>query len=105
MAHRLAAAGQRSVRRRPIRPDNLVAQTPFQNRAWAIAQTAHSRADRADARILMRMVEVVDEGDYGSLSQLCKALRPGYREQLGTIPESASEDAPGEGGAPALGDV
>ena len=78
-------------------------QTPFQKRAWAIAQRAHSSADRADARILMCMVEAIDEGDYASLRQFAVALRAGYRDQLGTIPTSPRDDGDGAAGAEVSG--
>ncbi len=74
-------------------------QTDFQRRAFTIVQVAHSAADRADARILMRMVELVDEGDYPGLVQMAKALQARYREQLGAIP--AADDARAGGDGPA----
>lgn len=66
-----------------------MSQSAFQRRAWVLAQEAHSAADRADARILLRMIEVVDQGDYGALAQLVQALRAPYRERLGEIPAEA----------------
>ena len=74
---------------------STLSQTIFQRRAWYVAQNAHSAADRADARILMRMIELVDQGDYTALDQLAQALQVEYRELLGEIPESSMQDPPG----------
>ena len=40
----------------------------------------------------MRMIEVVDLGDYGSLTQLAQALQADYRDQLGEIPARMDDD-------------
>ncbi|MFK7739547.1 MAG: hypothetical protein AB8H80_04420 [Planctomycetota bacterium] len=72
--------------------NTYVTQTPFQQRAWALAQRAHSSADRADARILMTMVEAIDDGDYDGLAELVLALRSNYRQSLGDVPRSSQQD-------------
>lgn len=69
-----------------------MSQTSFQRRAWSVAQNARSSADRADARILMRMIELVDRGDYEALETLAKALQAEYREGLGIVPAESGED-------------
>jgi hypothetical protein len=61
-----------------------LSQTSFQRRAWSVAENARSSSDRADARILMRMIELVDCGDYDALEPLAKALQAEYR----TLPAS-----------------
>jgi len=63
-----------------------VPQTDFQRRAFELAQHAHSETDLADARILMRIVEAVDEGDFAGLQQYTQALQGTYRQQLGPVP-------------------
>lgn len=72
-----------------------MSHTAFQQRAWAAAQAAHAAADRADARILLRMIEFVDCGDYEALGPLVKALQEAYRQKLGSVPASCDEDAAG----------
>jgi hypothetical protein len=69
-----------------------VHQTPFQRRLWVLARDAHAAGDRADARILMRMIEAIDEGDYPTLGMLAQALRPGYRERIGPVPGDRARD-------------
>lgn len=69
-----------------------VKQSIFQQRVWRVAQNAHAVADRADARILMRMIEVVDDGDYVDLPELAKALREPYRQSIGVIPADRTDD-------------
>lgn len=64
-------------------------QSEFQRRAFAIAQQAHSAADRADARILMSIVDAIDERDFESLPQLTQAVQAKYRSQLGDVPSAA----------------
>lgn len=79
----------------------LLPQSDFQRRAFLIAQAAHSAADRADARILMRIIEVVDDGDLRELSQLTLALQGKYRDELGSMTDGSkalAEDL-GEGAA------
>lgn len=67
-------------------------QTPFQRLLWIAAKDAHAAGDRADARILMRMIEGIDEGDYELLLQLSQALRPGYRDRIGRVPGQRAQD-------------
>ena len=67
-------------------------QTPFQRLLWIAAKDAHAAGDRADARILMRMIEGIDEGDYELLVQLSQALRPGYRDRIGRVPGQRAQD-------------
>jgi hypothetical protein len=69
-----------------------VAQTPFQRTLWAIARDAHAAGDRADARILMKMIEAIDDGDYTQLAQLNRALRPPYRDRSGKVPTHRALD-------------
>ena len=71
----------------------LVHQTPFQRRLWLVARDAHAAGDRADARILMRMIETIDDGDYEALAQLHVALRPNYRDIVGAVPKGRAVDA------------
>jgi hypothetical protein len=75
-----------------------VHQTPFQRALWILARDAHAGGDRADARILMRMIEAIDEGDYPTLLMLGQGLRPGYRDRIGPIPGDRSDDVGREGG-------
>lgn len=70
-----------------------VHQTPFQRTLWRAASDAHAGGDRADARIMMKMVEAIDEGDYELLGQLSLALRPNYRSHIGNLPTRRAEDA------------
>lgn len=70
-------------------------QTPFQRALWAAARDAHAAGDRADARILMRMIEAVDESDYDQLGPLQAALRPTYRERIGPVPQQRAQDLAG----------
>jgi len=74
-------------------PRLALTQTSFQRRAWGVAESARSSADRADARILMRMIELVDCGDYEALEPLAQALQAEYRELLGLVPGSPEDDA------------
>ena len=76
------------------RPDTPrhVHQTPFQRLLWIAAKDAHAAGDRADARILMRMIEGIDAGDYLLLVQLSQGLRPGYRDRIGRVPEQRAQD-------------
>lgn len=67
-------------------------QTPFQTDLWLAAKTAHAAGDRADARILLKMIEAVDADEYAALPGLVAALRPTYRERLGRVPASRGED-------------
>jgi hypothetical protein len=67
-------------------------QTPFQHRLWQIARNAHAAGDRADARILMRMIEAIDNDDYPALPQYFPALRQNYRDVLGKLPASRGKD-------------
>ncbi len=69
-----------------------MAQTPFQRTLWAIARDAHAAGDRADARIMMKMIEAIDEGDYDELVQLNLALRPHYRDRSGKVPAQRAHD-------------
>lgn len=69
-----------------------VHQTPYQRLLWTIARDAHSVGDRADARILMKMIEAIDDGDYELLRQLSLALRPQYRDRSGAVPERRAQD-------------
>jgi hypothetical protein len=69
-----------------------VHQSPFQKNLWNVARDAHAAGDRADARILMRMIEAIDEGDYALLGQLSVALRSAYRERCGPVPSHRSQD-------------
>lgn len=69
-----------------------MAQTPFQRTLWAIARDAHAAGDRADARIVMKMIEAIDNGDYGQLPQLNLALRPPYRDRSGKVPAHRALD-------------
>lgn len=69
-----------------------VTQTPFQRTLWGLARDAHAAGDRADARILMRMIEAIDEGDYEQLAQLNLALRPHYRDRSGKVPQRRAQD-------------
>lgn len=75
-----------------FRPELALSQTSFQRRAWCVAESARSSSDRADARILMRMIELVDCGDYDGLEPLAKALQAEYRELLGLVPGSEQDD-------------
>lgn len=76
----------------------FVTQTPFQSSLWRCVTEAHAAGDRADARIMMRMIEVIDEGDYATLNQHAQALRGHYRDRLGRVPSNRAED----GGGPAV---
>jgi hypothetical protein len=78
----------------PARAVDLVAvtQTPFQRNLWAVARDAHAAGDRADARIMMKMIEAIDDGDYEQLAQLNLALRPRYRERSGKVPQRRAQD-------------
>ena len=67
-------------------------QTPFQRTLWSVARDAHAAGDRADARIMMRMIEAIDQGDYAMLGQLGLALRAKYRERTGQAPRQRSDD-------------
>ena len=67
-------------------------QTPFQRALWGIARDAHAAGDRADARILMKMIEAIDEGDYEQLVQLNLALRSPYRDRSGKVPAHRAHD-------------
>ena len=75
-------------------PHTALAQSDFQRRAFSAAQAAHSAADRADARILMRIIEVVDHGDYPALAQLTQALQSRYRYLIEPLP-TPGEQLPG----------
>jgi hypothetical protein len=79
-----------------LTPDLAVSQSDFQRRAFSTAQMAHSAADRADARILMRMVEAVDEGDILDLYQLSLALQARYLDELGPIPDQVTSTPSGD---------
>jgi hypothetical protein len=57
-----------------------------------VATDAHAAGDRADARIMMRMIETIDEGDYANLGPLMAALRPAFRDRLGRIPSGRAND-------------
>jgi hypothetical protein len=78
-------------------PDSplAVTQTPFQRTLWGIARDAHAAGDRADARIMMKMIEAIDEGDYGQLAQLSLALRSHYRDRSGRVPKQRTQDVEG----------
>ena len=82
-------------RRLPFAPDLALSQTSFQRRAWSVAENARSSSDRADARILMRMIELVDCGDYDALEPLAKALQAEYRTLLGIVPRALEDDHEG----------
>lgn len=41
---------------------------------------------------MMRMIEAIDQGDYGMLGQLSLALRAKYRERTGPVPQQRGED-------------
>ena len=69
-----------------------VHQTPFQRTLWLLACDAHAHGDRADARIMMKMVEAIDEGDYVLLGQIGVAIRSPYRERVGKVPAQRSHD-------------
>ena len=69
-----------------------VTQTPFQRTLWGIARDAHAAGDRADARIMMKMIEAIDEDDYEQVAQLNQALRPRYRDRSGKVPTRRSLD-------------
>jgi hypothetical protein len=71
----------------------LLPQSDFQRRAFSVAQAAHSAVDRADARILMGIIEVVGDGDLRDLSQLMLALQSKYRDQLGSLPDASKAPA------------
>ena len=73
-------------------PSATVTQTPFQRTLWLVATEAHAAGDRADARIMMRMIETIDEGDYANLVPLVAALRPTFRDRLGRIPNGRAHD-------------
>jgi hypothetical protein len=73
-------------------PSAPVTQTPFQRTLWLVATDAHAAGDRADARIMMRMIETIDEGDYANLAPLVAALRPMFRDRLGRIPNGRAHD-------------
>ena len=70
-------------------------QTPFQRTLWGIARDAHAAGDRADARIMMKMIEAIDEGDYAQLAQLNIALRQQYRDRSGRVPTQRAQDVEG----------
>jgi hypothetical protein len=53
---------------------------------WTFACEAHAAGDRADARIIMKMIEAIDASDYELARQLCLALRPWYRDRCGEVP-------------------
>lgn len=67
--------------------------TPLQQRLWSEACRAHDAGDRADARVLHRMSEAIDEGDYAAVQQLAQTLREVYRTRLGTLPAARAHDA------------
>jgi hypothetical protein len=69
-----------------------VHQSPFQRNLWNVARDAHAAGDRADARIIMKMIESIDDGDYSQLGQLTSALRPTYRERCGAVPAHRAQD-------------
>ena len=70
-------------------------QTPFQRTLWTLAREAHSLGDRQDARVMLKMIEAIDEGDYELLRQLSLALRPTHRERIGPVPERRAQDEAG----------
>jgi hypothetical protein len=72
-----------------------VHQTPFQRTLWLRASEAHAVGDRADGRIMVKMIEAIDDGDYGLLRQLSLALRAQYRDRIGPIPERRAQDLAG----------
>jgi hypothetical protein len=76
----------------PALPRSPVTQTSFQRTLWRAATAAHAAGDRADARIMLRMIESIDEGDYTTLHQLGQALRGHYRDSLGKVPQARSDD-------------
>lgn len=53
---------------------------------WLLVTDAHAAGDRADARIMLGMIEAIDEGDYAVLAQMSLALQPKYRERVGPAP-------------------
>lgn len=67
-------------------------QTPFQRTLWSVARDAHAAGDRSDARIMMRMIEAIDQGDYAMLGQLSLALRARYRDRTGPVPKQRADD-------------
>lgn len=75
-----------------------VHQTPFQRRVWLVARDAHASGDRADGRILLNMIEDIDEGNYAGLLMQVQALRPAYRDRVQPIPEDRADDLGSEGG-------
>ena len=95
---RLAVCNKRSpqicrlFRSSPSAFTGPVHQTPFQRTLWRAATDAHATGDRADARILLRMIEAIDEGDYATLGQLGQALRPAFRDRLGRVPQTRALD-------------
>jgi hypothetical protein len=72
-----------------------VHQTPFQHTLWLRATEAHAVGDRADSRIMLKMIEAIDDGDYGLLRQLSLALRQHYRDRVGPVPERRAQDLSG----------
>ncbi|MBL8754711.1 MAG: hypothetical protein JNK15_15510 [Planctomycetes bacterium] len=67
-------------------------QTPYQKILWLVACQAHAAGDRADARIILKMVEAIDGCDYVLARQLRLALRAGYRDQCGEVPAQRGFD-------------
>lgn len=79
-------------------------QTPFQTDLWLAAKAAHAAGDRADARILMKMIEAVDVDEYAALAGLAAALRAPYRDLLGRVPTHRGDDTTAQSsGAPSTG--
>ncbi|MBL8733276.1 MAG: hypothetical protein JNN13_12975 [Planctomycetes bacterium] len=72
-------------------------QTDFQRLLWTVVTEAHAAGDRADARILLGMIEAIDAGDYASLPQMALALRQQYRTRIGKVPTSPTVHELGEG--------
>jgi hypothetical protein len=69
-----------------------VHQTPFQKNLWLVACQAHAAGDRADARIILKMVEAIDGSDYVLAAQLRLALRSTYRDSCGEVPAQRGAD-------------